>query len=279
MKRFLMTAAALVSLSAVAQHQHGGAPASAGRDTPADWTRAPLLLPTGRGRGDQPLRLKSLNADRITVFAPGGPVQARVRQLPVEAGIARITPAAPMMGNYHWVQAREVTDAMVHVASTVAYFANPGDAPEALLRESRGELEIVPMPLPREHSRYRESERWPFLVRWQGQPLAGQALILETANGSRSRVVTDDAGVATVVFPRDFDPADLAGRDGHDRASAAFVLSTEHRDAGIHYLTAFNQTYSPEPARGRSLAWGAGFGLLGMALATPLLRRREHCHD
>ena len=107
----------------------------------------------------------------------------------------------------------------------------------------------------------------------------GQALILETANGSRSRVVTDAAGIATVVFPRDFDPTRLADRAGHERASAPFVLSTEHRDGGIHYLTAFNQTYSPEPARSRSLAWGAGFGLLGMVLATPLLRRREYRHD
>lgn len=276
MRHVLMIAVALVSLSAVAQHHPGGARAG---DTATDWTRAPLLLAAGRGRTDAPVRLKGLSADRVTVFAPGGPAQSRVRQMPVEAGIARITPAAPMMGNYHWVQAREVTDTMVHVASTVAYFANPGDAPTALLRESHSELEIVPTPLPREHARYRESERWPFLVRWQGQPLAGQALILETANGSRSRVVTDDAGIATVVFPRDFDPAALADRAGHDRATAAFVLSTEHRDGGIHYLTAFNQTYSPEPARSRSLAWGAGFGLLGMALATPLLRRREPRHD
>lgn len=277
MKRLLMTAIALVSLTAAAQHPHGGAPAAG--DTSAGWTHAPLLLPAGRGRGDQPMRLKGLNADCVTVFAPGGPAEHRERQLPIEAGLARITPAAPMMGNYHWVQAREVTDLMVHVASTVAYFANPGDAPDTLLRESRSELEIVPMPLPREHSRYRESERWPFLVRWRGQPLAGQALTLETANGSRSRVVTDAAGVATVVFPRDFDPAALSDQAGHERASAAFVLSTEHRDDGIHYLTAFNQTYSPEPARSRSLAWGAGFGLLGMALATPLLRRREPRHD
>ena len=41
-------------------------------------------------------------------------------------------------------------------------------APTELLKEPRHELEIVPEPLPREHGSYRESEKWRFLVRFNG---------------------------------------------------------------------------------------------------------------
>jgi hypothetical protein len=276
MKPILIAALLAMGQPVAAQHAHGDM--AAAHPEAVDWSHAPRLLSAGRGRSAQPLQLLDIHADQVSVFAPGGPAAQRTRQVPVRSGRVDITPAAPMMGNYHWVQAREASAGMVHVAATAVYFANPGPAPTALLAEPRSELEIVPSPLPREHGHYRESERWHFLVRWQGAPLAGQAVTLETAHGSRSRAVSDAEGRITVLFPRDFYP-EAAGAGGHGRSGAPFVLWTERHEAGLHYLSSFSDQYHPDPDRSRSLAWGAGFGLFGMALAVPLLRRKEARHD
>lgn len=77
------------------------------------------------------------------------------------------------------------------------------------------------------------------------------------------------------MFPRDFDPARLQGSGHGRRAAAAFVVSAELEKEGVRHLSAFNATYSPDPWRSRDLLAGAGFLLLGMAAAAPLLRRKE----
>lgn len=276
----------LCSLGALAQHDHGGAqqavPPNAGqRPAMRVWTQQPLLLPAMARGGDRAaavLRPMGIEAAEVQVAAADGPAERRRVGYPVGPDGARIQAAGPMVGNYHWLTARQESDNEVRVASSVWYFGNPGVAPTELLKESRHELEIVPQPLPREHSSYRESEKWRFLVRWQGQPLANQPLTLETEFGSRSRYVTDAAGVATVLFPRDMAPPaeGAAGQEGHGPRRAKFVLATERTGEadGRRYLTAFNFTYSADPDRERSLAWGAAFGALGMVAATPLLRRR-----
>lgn len=255
---------------ALAQHEHHAAAAAA-----VAWTQQPLLLPEAGRREREAARLRAVGiaAPALTVHAPAGEPAVRQRDFPLIEGVARISSAAPDIGNYHWVTLREVVPGSIRVASTAWYFSNPGAAPTALLATPKHELEIVPQPLPREHGHYRESEKWRFLVRLHGQPLAGQRLTLESEFGSRSSFVTDADGVATVLFPRDFPAAQRA--DGHRRPSAAFVLSTEYTEAGQHFLTAFNLNYGPDADRGRSLALGAACGLAGMLAAAPLLRRRR----
>lgn len=272
---------------ALAQHDHGAASVAntsaasggrpAGRPPARDWTKQPLLL--GRAeRGDRAaavLMLRGLAATSVTVYASGGPAERQKTDYPVGADGARIESVAPKTGNYHWVVAREESADAVRVASTAWYFGNPGASPKDMLEVPKHELEIVPAPLPREHRRYREAEKWRFLVRLNGQPLAGQAVSLETEFGSRSTVVTDATGHATLVFPRDFRPATEADGESNDpRNRARFVLATEKEEGGKRYLTAFNYAYSQDVDRNRSLAWGAAFGILGMVAATPLLRRR-----
>lgn len=259
----------------------GSAAASRGGDPRQTWTSQPVLLEVaGAERGAAAFRPSGIDVDRVSVFAPGGRPEQAQADYPVEAGQVRIRPAAPAMGNYHWVQARQERADTVRVASTAWYFSNPGDAPTAMLNQAKSELEIVPAPLPREHARYRESEKWRFLVRWRGLPLAHQALTLETEHGSRSSVFTDDVGIAVVVFPRDFRPleAGKGGQGGRRRERAGYVLWTAHVEGDRTYRTAFNQSYAPEPERSRSLAWGAAFGAFGMVLAAPLLRRKESNH-
>lgn len=267
-----------------AQHHHGAPPSaevpavSARRPPARDWTKQPVLF----GKADRNdrraaamLMPRGLVPASVTVYAADGPAERRKADYPVGAEGARIESAAPKVGNYHWIVAREESAGAVRVASTVWYFANPGDSPKDLLDAPKHELEIVPAPLPREHRSYREAEKWRFLVRFNGQPLAGQTVVLETEFGSRSAAVSDRSGHATVVFPRDFSPAQMADGEGGDpRGRGRFVLAAEKEEGGKRYLTAFNYTYTQDPERSRSLAWGIAFGVLGMAAATPLLRRR-----
>ncbi|MBM3392796.1 MAG: DUF4198 domain-containing protein [Betaproteobacteria bacterium] len=283
MKAKAFCAASLACLvgAAAAQHEHHAAAPAAPKPEPAAmraWTQQPLLLPGRMERGERAsamLRPQGLTVERVTVYASGGPAERLKVDYAVGAEGAKIESVTPKIGNYHWVVAREERGGEVRVASAAWYFGNPGDSPKDLLKAVRHELEIVPEPLPREHSSYRESEKWRFLVRLNGQPLPGHPLMLETEFGSRSTFVTDPAGVATVLFPRDFKPAAAGERSGHGPRRAAFVLSTTKDADGRRYLTAFNHKYGQDGDRDKSLGWGAAFGLVGMAAALPLLRRRN----
>lgn len=256
-------------------------PQEPGRRGNREWTRYPILAPgmaRDAGRMATLLRPVGIEVAELQVFAADGPAEQRKVAVPVAADGARIEPAAPKLGNYHWVIARSEKDGEVRVASTVAYFSNPGAAPTALLQVPKNELEIVPEPLPREHGAYRETEKWNFVVRMNGVPVPNQAVTLETEFGSRSTFQTNAQGRAVVLFPRDFKPAPQpqGAPGGHEMGPrrAKFVLAAEREDGGKKYLTAFNYNYSPDADRNRSLAWGAAFGVLGMVAATPLLRRR-----
>lgn len=291
-KMKILILAVLLSLAgfatpALAQHNHNAAATAeapqpgarpAGRPAAREWTQQPLLV----GRGERGARASALLAPRnlaaatVAVYASEGPADRLKVDYPVEADGARIASVAPKTGNYHWVVAREETPELVKVASTAWYFGNPGASPKDLLTVPKHELEIVPAPLPREHRRYREAEKWDFLVRFEGKPLAGQPVVMETEFGSRLSAVTNAEGLATLVLPRDFKPApDSAGESDERRRTGRFVLSTEKSLGDKRYLTAFNHQYGQDPERNRSLGWGAAFGILGMAAATPLLRRRK----
>lgn len=268
-----------------AAHPMAGAPTAAPVAAPAagrpgaarEWTRQPLLLPGKGARGERAaavLRPQGIAAATVTVFAAEGPEDRLKADYPVGIDGAKIEAVTPKIGNYHWAVAREENAGEVRVASAAWYFGNAGASPKDLLKRPKHELEIVPDPLPREHSSYRESEKWRFLVRWNGQPLAGQTIQLETEFGSRGSFVTDAAGFATVLFPRDFKPAAPAAAE-HGPRRADFVLSTTKEVEGRRYLTAFNHSYGQDADRDKSLGWGAAFGLVGMIAATPLLRRRK----
>lgn len=290
-----ITTLALAALMAgnplLAQHRHGdeattGESAGTGRPAAREWTRQPWL--SGRPeKGERDAAIvtpQGLAPSEIAVFGPSGPIDRLRVAYPVVAGSARIASIAPGTGNYHWLTAREETSGLVRVASTAWYFGNPGDSPKEMLERTKHELEIVPQPLPREHRSYREAEKWRFLVRFNGQPLARQPLTIETEFGSRSTVQTDADGVATVVFPRDIKtPPSANGQEESDRRQRGkFVLSAEKESDGRRYVTSFNHTYAADPERQRSLGWGLAFGALGMLAGLPLLRRRnpdDGAHD
>jgi len=271
-----------VSPPAAAEHQHNQpeptpAIVGPGKGPGREWSKYPLLTPLmGGERGTAKLAVKNLQPVELEVFAAAGPSDRLRRQVPVDPEGTRIEAVSPKIGNYHWVSAREEAEGKVTVASTVYAFGNPGAAPTKLLLAQKSELEIIPQPLPREHGAWRESEKWQFLLRFNGQPLAKKEVRMETEFGSRIVFTSDEQGRVTVLFPRDFKPVENApGGHGHGPRRAKFVLAAEQDDGGTHYLTAFNYTYSADAARDRNLLAGIGFGVFGMLLATPLLRRKK----
>lgn len=234
----------------------------------------------GEGRDRRAFTAVSQNISAASIDARSNDLKDEKghRQLPVEAGGAKLD--KPSAGGFHWLSAREEQADKVKVASTVHFFSERGaQNPTPLFMQQKHELEIIPQPFPREHSRYRANEDWKFLVRFNGKPLASQWVKLETANGTKTELTSDAQGVVTVRIPDDFkeEPGNKPG-SGHDhgRRGSELVLATEYADGGKTYLTAFNASYGLDAFDQRSLAIGLGFTLLGMAGAVPLLRQRKN---
>jgi hypothetical protein len=199
------------------------------------------------------------------------------RQLPLEMVGAKLD--KPASGGFHWLSAREEQADKVLVASTVYFYGERGAKdPTAMFMQQKHELEIIPQPFPREHARYRANENWKFVVRFNGNPLPNQKVMLETQNGTRTEWVSDAQGVIAVHLPDDFKAEEEqkdAGRHGRGMPGSDFVLASEHMEGSKTYLTAFNSSYGKNAFDKRSLAMGLGFTLLGMIGAVPLLRQRK----
>ncbi|MEW5770977.1 MAG: hypothetical protein AB1831_11525 [Pseudomonadota bacterium] len=244
----------------------------------AAFSSLPMLLPAGRGeRSGAAYCLANLRADAVAQRNGAGGFTAAPAAVPVRDGGFKVS--AGRVGNYHWLQAAEDSQAGLFTASTAHYFANPGPAPTAMLELPKAELEIVPQPLPREHWRYRAGETWGFLLRLHGRPLANAGVRLETSGGTQRVLRSDAAGVVRVTFPEDVAEAGVGHAHGRE-AQNRFVLAVGHTDAAGRYrLSAFNHVYGAAADSGRSLGAGLGFLALGGLLALPLtIRRKEAAH-
>lgn len=250
------------------------------------WTQYPLIEETSSYMRNQAVfAVRNMPALSVRIYPPTGrgtfPEGIAVRggdssyEALLHQGHFALIPG--QKGNYHWITARAEDEVEVRVASSARYFSNPGPAPTEMLAQTKHELEIVPMPLPREHWHYREGEKWNFLVRFHGLPLAETHLRLVTEHGSRLEFATDRNGLAEVTIPADLpSPTKNTQAGHHGRQKAGFVLVAEHDEAKRHYVTTFNYYYIPSAMRGKSLMTGAIFMGLGGLLATPLLRRTRH---
>jgi len=245
----------------------------------ASWTAFPILKirMSGEIRERRVIRVISqgIVANRIDAYSSDVNGTAWHRQLVFDLAGAKLE--KQLIGGFHWLAAREELDGRVLVASTVHYSTErSAQNPTAMFMRQKHELEIIPQPYPREHSRYRANESWKFLVRFNGKPLVEQKVHVETANGTHTELSSDTRGMVTLVMPDDFmDAKNKNSAHDHGRRGADFVLATEHAEGGISYLTAFNASYGPDAFDQRSLALGLGFTLLGMFGAAPLLRQRK----
>lgn len=255
--------------------EHGNAvPPRSSPPSAKRWTNLPLIVPGGlRGeRGSVSLIGDNIAAGKLLVFSPAQP--GLPRSVDSDGGRWLVTPERPDRGGHHLLAVTEERAGRRLTATTVWSFPANGEAPTRLLQSSRGGLEVLPRELP-EHGGIREGETWDFSVRFDGQPLPHATLWLETEAGSRSRGVTDERGIARLTFPRDFDPAAIDPKAGAARTRQGFVAAAEYDQGGTSHLTAFNYSYYPDLMREQSLSYGFGFLVLGMVLATPLLRRLE----
>lgn len=247
---------------------------------PMAWTGYPTLKTRMSGENREAMVItvvpQNIVADSIDAWSNNLKDEHARRQLPMEMAGARLD--KPANGGFQMLTARQEQAGQVQVASTVYYFGERGAKnPTVMFMQQKNELEIIPQPFPHEHSRYRANEDWKFLVRFNGKPMPGQKVSLETQNGSNALLLSDRQGVIALHVPDDFKPVE-EGAAGHDhgmRRGAEFVLATEHAEAGKTYLTAFNSSYGPDAFDQRSLAMGLGFAFLGMLGAVPLLRQRK----
>jgi hypothetical protein len=182
---------------------------------------------------------------------------------------------------FTWIAAKQTRPDRVTVANTV-YFGTDrgGKNPTAMFLQVKNRLEIIPIKYPREHSHYRANEEWPFLIRFDGYPLADQALHVVTQNGTHLEFHSDASGHALIRFPDDFDHASTPSEPKQHRhmgisRMSEFVIETEHSDHSVTFVTGFNGSYTPTALYGRSLAIGIGFMSLGMIGALPLVRYRK----
>lgn len=262
---------------APAVHDHAAMVGMKGRAMA--WTGYPILKTRmggeSRERATVTVVPQNIVADGIAAWSNNLEDEHGRRQLPLEMAGAKLD--KPESGGFHWLSAREEQGGNVRVASTVYYFGERGaEDPTAMFMTPKHELEIIPQPYPREHSRYRANEDWKFLVRFNGQPLAGQKVAMETQNGTKSESVSDAQGVITVHLPDDFKVEEKQKEaGGRGMRGSDFVLATEHADGGRTYLTAFSGSYGKNAFDQRSVAMGIGFTLLGMFGAAPLLRQRK----
>lgn len=248
------------------------------------WTGYPLLKTKSSGESRERMVItvvsQNIVADGIDAWSNKLADENGRRRLPLDMAGAKLD--KPASGGFHWLAAREEQAGVVRVASTVHYFGERGaENPTAMFMTQKHELEIVPQPYPREHSRYRAGEDWKFLVRFNGQPVAGQMVELETQNGTKSAWVSNAQGIVTVHLPDDFkaESKDAGGSPstgmGMGMRGSDFVLAARRNDGDKTYLTAFNAAYGKNAFDQRSIAIGLGFTLLGMAGAVPLLRHRK----
>lgn len=253
-----------------------------GMGRPTAWTGYPTLKTKTSGENRETMVItivpQNIVAGSIDAYSNNLKDEKAHRQLPMEMAGAKLD--KPASGGFQILTAREEQADAVRVASTVYYFGERGAKnPTEMFMQQKNELEIIPQPYPREHSRYRANEDWKFLVRFNGQPLANRKVNLETSNGSKSELLTDAQGVLNLHVPNDFKPVEeKKAEGGHNhgvRRGADFVLAVEHTEGVKTYLTAFNGSYGTDAFDNRNLAMGLGFTLLGMLGAVPLLRQRK----
>jgi hypothetical protein len=216
------------------------------------------------GRGEKRILLENAEGATITLWKPDLTTEA----LSLKHG--GVTLPDSSMDNYHAIVAEK--DWGDHKEAVIRYEYRHGrpskQSPSRLAARQKTEFEIVPDPIPREHYRYNSQQRWGFLVRYNGAPVSGLEIGLQTSNGSRREALTDADGRVEFQIPDDF-PEVVEGE--RDRRSGQFNVSGEYFEGGRRYTTQLNADYRVNPGHWQSTPLGLavvgiGFvagGLLG----------------
>lgn len=173
-----------------------------------------------------------------------------------------VQPKRTGMEYYHALVARKGNQTAVRY---VVMRGRPsGHSPSELFEAAKSSLEIVPLPYAREHWRFHAGKQAQFQVRSNGIPLSRVTLSMRTSNGTRRFFNTDDEGMVTVAFPRDF--SDVSPGRGNNPA-AEFVLGVRN---DLESFT-LSGPYHVNPDNWQSFSQGALVMMLGFVSGIVLI--------
>ena len=221
-------------------------------------------------RGPKQFTLSNSDGAVVTLWKP----DLKTRVLQPEMDVITLPPTG--MDNYHAVIAeRDWGDAKEAIIRYEYLRGKPsGQSPTRLTSALKTELEIVPDPIPREHSHYFTGQEWSFILRYKGQPVQDQEVRMETSNGSSLRAVSDRSGHLAFRIPDDF-PNIIEGE--RDKRAAELSLHSSVEKDGVLYETTLIAGYRISPSHWQSTTLGvtvAGVGFLFGGFLTGFGRRK-----
>ncbi|NWF36458.1 hypothetical protein [Mariprofundus sp. KV] len=243
------------------------------------WSPAPKEKSHGHGghgghdrHAGKPFLLHAGEGAEVQLMSPSKVVQP----LTLEHG--RVSVKAMGTGNYHALVAkRSVGD--LHESAVRYIYMNgkpSGVSPSLLIGHEKSALEIEPAPLAREHWRYYSNTDAQFIVRFQGEPLAGAKVHMQTGNGSSAEFAANTEGLVTIPLPEDF-TYEKPGRMANPPSE--FVLTAEHHVGTERHITTFSYGYHINPEHWQPTELGlaviGGGMLIGGFITLRKRRRRE----
>lgn len=182
---------------------------------------------------------------------------------PIESKQGSITIPSTGVDNYHAVVAVKDWGYLKEAVIRYAYMRGKpsGQSSTKLTAAQKTEFEIVPNPIPREHSHYASDQEWAFILRFKEKPIPNLPVVMETANGSRIEGISDEKGMVRLHIPDDF-PNVIAGE--RDRRTAEFSLSAEYKSDGITYQTMLSAEYRVNQQHWQALSLGIAVTAFGM---------------
>lgn len=221
----------------------------------------------GAQRGGKPFLLQEAEGAEAQMWLP-----TRVRRPLHLNDEGRVSIGGTGLDNFHLLYAEKSSATGEEVAMRYLYqHGKPsGESPSSLIEYNKAALDIVPAPLTREHQRYTSRQSFHFILRFNGQPLATQPVVLTTSNGSELKGKTDANGRITLQLPDDF--SDVKPGRSNNRP-AEFVVTSLYEDNGRQYRTTLSAAYYVNPSHWRSTTGGLVAMFAGMATGLVVLRR------
>jgi hypothetical protein len=177
--------------------------------------------------------------------------------------------------NYHALIASRQADSLTETAIRYVYMRGKpsGHSPTEVVTSVKSELEIVPSPFPREHSRYQSNQQRHFRLLFNGQPLAGHNVNVETSFGTTFYANSDEAGMLNITIPDDFTDIKVGRRNNRP---AEWRITAVHNQDGHSYRTVVSAPYYVDPSHWQPLSWGL-LTVAGGMLVTGMMsvRRRK----
>jgi len=186
----------------------------------------------------------------------------------------RVTVKSTGNDNYHALiasrQAGNLTETAIRYVSMRG--KPSGHSPEEVVTAVKSDLEIVPSPFPREHSRYLSNQQRPFRLLFKGQPLAGHNVHVETSFGTSFYANSDETGMLNITIPDDFTDIKVGRRNNRP---AEWRITAMHNQGGHSYRTVVSAPYYVNPSHWQPLSWGLATVAGGMLVTGMMSLRRK----